>query len=91
VFCPELDPDPAFRVNLDTDPDHVQATGEAFSPQKRTSSTSKIDIYSLFYVWVNIARLQVHSTGFAFGHFLEWISSTGRRFKPPSPMRADFF
>jgi hypothetical protein len=30
----------------------VQATGEAFSPQKRTSSTSKDEIYLLFYIFV---------------------------------------
>ncbi len=39
VFCPELDPDPAFLVNPNTDPDHILATGEAFSPQRRTIST----------------------------------------------------
>ncbi len=30
----------------------VQATGEAFSPQKRTSSTSKNEIYKLFSIFV---------------------------------------
>jgi hypothetical protein len=29
---------------------YVQATGEAFSPQKRTSSTSKIKFINFFYV-----------------------------------------
>jgi hypothetical protein len=32
-----------------------QATGEAFSPQKRTSSTSKLEFSSLF--WVILALL----------------------------------
>jgi hypothetical protein len=29
----------------------VQATGEAFSPQKKTSSTSKNEIYQLFSIF----------------------------------------
>jgi hypothetical protein len=35
----------------------VQATGEAFSPQKRTSSTSKNDFLKLFYIFVCIFAL----------------------------------
>jgi hypothetical protein len=31
---------------------YVQATGEAFSSQKRTSSTSKNEIYELFSMFV---------------------------------------
>jgi hypothetical protein len=34
----------------------LQATGEAFSPQKRTSSTSKHEIFFLF-LWVVFAFL----------------------------------
>jgi hypothetical protein len=34
------------------------ATGEAFSPQKRTSSTSKHEIFKLFiFLWVTFALL----------------------------------
>jgi hypothetical protein len=35
---------------------YVQATGEAFSPQKRTSSTSKMKFISFFYVYGSIAN-----------------------------------
>ena len=49
---PDPDPDPAFQLNPDTDPvriqgfeekklKEVQAIEEDFSPQKKTSSTSK--------------------------------------------------
>jgi hypothetical protein len=41
----------------------VQATGEAFSPQKRTSSTSKHKIYQLFlFLWVTFAHLDQDPT-----------------------------
>jgi hypothetical protein len=77
---PDPDPDPAFQVHPDTNPDpglddqklkkkikpniflsfydqklqftYVQATREAFSPQKRTFSTSKNEIYKLFSMFV---------------------------------------
>jgi hypothetical protein len=66
LLNPNPDPDLAFQVNPETDPDqsgsklqqkcfsvfdhklqftYVQATREAFSLQKRTSSTSKSEIY----------------------------------------------
>jgi hypothetical protein len=35
---------------------YVQATGEAFSPQKRTSSTKKNDIYQHFSMFVGHFR-----------------------------------
>jgi hypothetical protein len=42
----------------------VQATGEAFSPQKRTSSTSKDEIYCFLFFWVIFALLDpIHNTG----------------------------
>ncbi len=36
----------------------AQTTGEAFSPQKRTSNTSKYEIFKFFLLlWVNFALL----------------------------------
>ncbi len=60
---PDPDPDPAFQLNPDTDPvriqgfeekklKEVQAIEEDFSPQKKTSSTSKNEIYELFSIFV---------------------------------------
>jgi hypothetical protein len=48
VVDPDLlnpDSDPGFLMTKNSSLKDVQATGEAFSPQKRTSSTAKIEIY----------------------------------------------
>jgi hypothetical protein len=42
---------------------YVQATGEAFSPQKRTFSTSKNEIYQLFSMFVG----HFYIPGFGYG------------------------
>jgi hypothetical protein len=42
---PDTDPDPEFQVMSFFYQTDVQATGEAFSLKKRTSSTSKKEIY----------------------------------------------
>jgi hypothetical protein len=47
----------------------VQASGEAFSRQKRTSSTSKDEIYQVFYIFL--------------GHFCPLGSGSGLRIPTP--------
>jgi hypothetical protein len=42
----------------------VQATGNAFNPQKRTSSTSKNEIYYLFLIFVGHFGLSGSGSGF---------------------------
>ncbi len=43
----------------------VHAIEEPFSPQKRTSSTSKTEIYYLFY-FCGSFRIRIHNTGLSF-------------------------
>jgi hypothetical protein len=38
----------------------AQAAGEAFSPQKRSSSTSKREIYSLFFPFLLVIFAHLH-------------------------------
>jgi hypothetical protein len=71
---PDKDPDLAFLVNADTDQklqftyipsetsiEDVQATGEVFIPQKKTSRSriSKLEYSSFFVLWVILALLDL--------------------------------